>query len=138
MSSNRIAAALLQRASRNFATSSGTSHAHLRSWYNVQQRRHLSTTLCRRAAAPAVPPAKSTVLLTSPTQHDIDEQELDAELIPPQNAKLGITDRAAEQLRAISTRERDPEAALRITVESGGCHGYQYKMALATSREPDD
>ncbi|EJD42245.1 hypothetical protein AURDEDRAFT_67965, partial [Auricularia subglabra TFB-10046 SS5] len=30
------------------------------------------------------------------------------------------------------------DSALRIAVESGGCHGYQYKMELAKSREPDD
>lgn len=34
--------------------------------------------------------------------------------------------------------EKDANAALRIAVESGGCHGYQYKMALATGRLPDD
>jgi iron-sulfur cluster assembly accessory protein len=34
--------------------------------------------------------------------------------------------------------KKDPNAALRITVESGGCHGYQYKMQLASHREVDD
>lgn len=43
-----------------------------------------------------------------------------------------------QQLRAISKRENNPDAALRIAVESGGCHGYQYKMELATSRSGDD
>ncbi|KAH7104086.1 hypothetical protein BKA62DRAFT_615484, partial [Auriculariales sp. MPI-PUGE-AT-0066] len=28
--------------------------------------------------------------------------------------------------------------ALRIAVESGGCHGYQYKLEVARTREPDD
>jgi len=43
-----------------------------------------------------------------------------------------------QQLCAIAEREKDPNAALRITVESGGCHGYQYKMELAKSRSEDD
>ena len=38
----------------------------------------------------------------------------------------------------IAEIESDPNAALRVAVESGGCHGYQYKMELATSRSPDD
>ncbi|EGN93784.1 hypothetical protein SERLA73DRAFT_63421, partial [Serpula lacrymans var. lacrymans S7.3] len=38
----------------------------------------------------------------------------------------------------ISTRERNSDAALRIAVQSGGCHGYQYTMELAKAREPDD
>ncbi|EPQ57735.1 hypothetical protein GLOTRDRAFT_37542, partial [Gloeophyllum trabeum ATCC 11539] len=39
---------------------------------------------------------------------------------------------------SIAARENNPDAALRIAVESGGCHGYQYKMELAKSRNPDD
>ncbi|KZT65390.1 hypothetical protein DAEQUDRAFT_747061 [Daedalea quercina L-15889] len=35
-------------------------------------------------------------------------------------------------------REHNPDAALRIAVESGGCHGYQYKLELAKRREDDD
>lgn len=43
-----------------------------------------------------------------------------------------------QQLRSIATRENRPDAALRIAVESGGCHGYQYKMELAKEALPDD
>ncbi|EDR09121.1 uncharacterized protein LACBIDRAFT_326486 [Laccaria bicolor S238N-H82] len=39
---------------------------------------------------------------------------------------------------SIATREKNPDAALRVSVESGGCHGYQYKMDLAKERLPDD
>jgi Fe-S cluster assembly iron-binding protein IscA len=38
----------------------------------------------------------------------------------------------------IAEREHNPNTALRIAVESGGCHGYQYKMELAITRSPDD
>ncbi|TEB37458.1 hypothetical protein FA13DRAFT_1621642, partial [Coprinellus micaceus] len=41
-------------------------------------------------------------------------------------------------LRSIATRENNSDAALRIAVESGGCHGYQYKMELAKGRSLDD
>lgn len=43
-----------------------------------------------------------------------------------------------KQLMKIAGREKSVDAGLRIAVESGGCHGYQYKMELAKSRSPDD
>lgn len=43
-----------------------------------------------------------------------------------------------QQLQRISQREKNPDAALRIAVESGGCHGYQYKMELSKKRQADD
>ncbi|KAJ7782847.1 hypothetical protein B0H16DRAFT_1297595 [Mycena metata] len=100
--------------------------------------RQLTTSLPRRAALATPPPAQPTVLLFSPSPEYIEQEEIDVELLPPQEAQIVITDRAAEQLRTISTREADPAAALRIAVESGGCHGYQYKMELAKSRALDD
>lgn len=30
------------------------------------------------------------------------------------------------------------DTALRVSVESGGCHGYQYKMEVTTQVESDD
>ncbi|KAF8449255.1 hypothetical protein L210DRAFT_3317980, partial [Boletus edulis BED1] len=34
--------------------------------------------------------------------------------------------------------QRERDATLHISVEFGGCHGYQYKMALANVRAPGD
>ncbi|VDB83320.1 unnamed protein product [Peniophora sp. CBMAI 1063] len=84
------------------------------------------------------PPSHPTLLVRHPTQEDLDSEEIDAEVIVPEEAKLELTDRAAEQLHRISEREKNDEAALRIAVESGGCHGYQYKMELAKAFAPDD
>ncbi|KAJ6603156.1 hypothetical protein B0H10DRAFT_2079641 [Mycena sp. CBHHK59/15] len=100
--------------------------------------RSLVSSSFRRAALATQPPAQPTVLLFSPSPENIEQEEIDIELLPPQQAHIAITDRAAEQLRSISTREANPDAALRIAVESGGCHGYQYKMELAKSRLLDD
>jgi Fe-S cluster assembly iron-binding protein IscA len=44
----------------------------------------------------------------------------------------------AQQLRNISMRDRDEDLALRVLVESGGCHGYQYKLELTSKRQPSD
>ncbi|KAI0052072.1 hypothetical protein FA95DRAFT_1580193 [Auriscalpium vulgare] len=101
------------------------------------------------AALAQLPPSKPTVLLLYPTQQDLEAAELDAEAIPPEDARIDLTDRAAEvcptvthsarqQLRTVASREGNSESALRISVESGGCHGYQYKMELTTHREPED
>lgn len=43
-----------------------------------------------------------------------------------------------KQLQSIATREHSPSAGLRIAVESGGCHGYQYTMELASERSVED
>jgi len=45
---------------------------------------------------------------------------------------LEITPRAAKRLSDIMTKDGNPYLALRIQVESGGCHGFQYLMSLVT------
>ncbi|KAG6837796.1 hypothetical protein H0H93_016164 [Arthromyces matolae] len=71
-------------------------------------------------------------------QKYLEEKEIYVDLPPPEQVKLIITDRAAERLRTIAATQESPDIALRITVESGGCHGYQYKMELAADHSPDD
>ncbi|KAK3313739.1 hypothetical protein B0H66DRAFT_566863 [Apodospora peruviana] len=46
--------------------------------------------------------------------------------------KLEITPRAANRLSQIMSKDSNPHLALRIQVESGGCHGFQYLMKLVT------
>ncbi|KAI8962761.1 hypothetical protein F5Y11DRAFT_176726 [Daldinia sp. FL1419] len=45
---------------------------------------------------------------------------------------LEITPRAANKLSQIMVRDKNPNLALRISVESGGCHGFQYLMSLTS------
>ncbi|OLN95559.1 Iron-sulfur cluster assembly 2-like protein, mitochondrial [Colletotrichum chlorophyti] len=49
-----------------------------------------------------------------------------------QEMKLEITERAGKRLLAIMKKDDNPNLALRIQVESGGCHGFQYLMSLVT------
>ncbi|KAF9419359.1 [4Fe-4S] proteins maturation [Podila epigama] len=49
-----------------------------------------------------------------------------------------ITDNAVKQLNRIAVRDNNPLQALRITVDSGGCHGYQYMMDLTDVVNEDD
>jgi iron-sulfur cluster assembly protein len=49
-----------------------------------------------------------------------------------------ITDRAAEKASKLLQERGLENGALRVFVVGGGCSGYQYGMALAQEREPDD
>lgn len=46
----------------------------------------------------------------------------------PRRAPSNMTQRLSE----IMTKDSNPHLALRIQVESGGCHGFQYLMSLVT------
>ncbi|CAI7577511.1 unnamed protein product [Penicillium pancosmium] len=58
---------------------------------------------------------------------------------------IGISTRAVERLREITdpttspsaTKEENPYHHLRITVTSGGCHGFQYMMSLESESKID-
>ncbi|TAQ85650.1 hypothetical protein B7494_g6050 [Chlorociboria aeruginascens] len=45
---------------------------------------------------------------------------------------IEITPRASNRLQEIMSKDSNPNLALRIQVESGGCHGFQYLMSLTT------
>ncbi|KAI9660934.1 MAG: hypothetical protein M1821_009261 [Bathelium mastoideum] len=55
--------------------------------------------------------------------------------------EVQITPRAANRLKQIMTNESNSNLCLRISVESGGCHGFQYLMSLtdtsSVSQEDD-
>lgn len=43
-----------------------------------------------------------------------------------------------QRLLEIQKKDENPNLALRITVESGGCHGFQYIMSLSDKFDPDE
>lgn len=75
----------------------------------------------RQYSASAAARACETRTLHNP-QMDEDGNEM----------RLEITPRAAKRLSEIMTKDKNPQLALRIQVESGGCHGFQYLMRLVT------
>ena len=50
---------------------------------------------------------------------------------------ITITPRAAHRLQTISETDHNPDLALRVSVESGGCHGFQYLMSLVNTNDVD-
>ncbi|KAI5238983.1 hypothetical protein E4T43_07023 [Aureobasidium subglaciale] len=48
---------------------------------------------------------------------------------------IDILPRAVNRLHNISVKENNPSLCLRVAVESGGCHGFQYLMSTTTLEE---
>ncbi|MGK6321232.1 iron-sulfur cluster insertion protein ErpA [Sphingomonas sp. DT-204] len=52
-------------------------------------------------------------------------------------SEIGLTSAAAARVAAIAERQGRP-AILRLSVEGGGCSGFQYRFDLADAPEGDD
>ncbi|MDP2194016.1 MAG: iron-sulfur cluster insertion protein ErpA [Alphaproteobacteria bacterium] len=51
---------------------------------------------------------------------------------------ITITDAAAQQIKHLQVQENDPSLFLRITVEGGGCSGFQYEIKIDTHTHEND
>ncbi|WVQ72275.1 hypothetical protein IAR50_001825 [Cryptococcus sp. DSM 104548] len=100
------------------------------------------------SAAPHLPPipTRPNIKVTAPSLAAIKEEGFlddDVKLLPPEEAFLNISPEAVQQLCRITAREpleilQRNKLALRVGVESGGCHGYQYLMDITEERGVDD
>lgn len=66
------------------------------------------------------------------SQEDIDDFEMTKLVHGETKLNIAITKRASDKLNSIAEDDKNPETALRIRVESGGCHGFQYNLDLTT------
>jgi iron-sulfur cluster assembly accessory protein len=58
-------------------------------------------------------------------------------LSPMSETAIDLTSSAAERVATIATKQGKP-AILRLSVEGGGCAGFQYKFGLADTVESED
>ncbi|KAF5098164.1 hypothetical protein DV451_003520 [Geotrichum candidum] len=63
--------------------------------------------------------ASDNTTITNPVKNDAGEL-----------LSIKISQRAAQKLNAINEADKKTDQVLRIAVESGGCHGYQYILGL--------
>lgn len=59
-------------------------------------------------------------------------------MVKERTLDLSLTDTALTQLKGLIVKQNEPDLALRVFVSPGGCSGYQYGMALDSSRGEDD
>ncbi|GAA5856486.1 hypothetical protein JCM8547_008766 [Rhodosporidiobolus lusitaniae] len=88
-----------------------------------RQQQQLDTVTC-----PAQPP-------DNPPE---DFEPVEDELREGEKLEMKLTESAVKQIHRAQQHAKDPSLALRLAVESGGCHGYSYKMQVTSKREPDD
>jgi iron-sulfur cluster assembly accessory protein len=53
-------------------------------------------------------------------------------------APVTVTERAAARIAKIAATDATGGGSLRVSVEGGGCSGFQYKFDMVSSGEPDD
>ncbi|TKA75793.1 hypothetical protein B0A55_06401 [Friedmanniomyces simplex] len=80
----------------------------------------------RRSFSSTTPPRLAKAI-TNP-RHDEEGNEM----------TITISPRAAHRLQLLSETDANPDLALRVSVESGGCHGFQYLMSLVNARDIDE
>ncbi|KAI1801893.1 hypothetical protein F4811DRAFT_532280 [Daldinia bambusicola] len=107
-----LAARDIRSRARNLRTrNDGNLITHTGRYATANAHRHFSATA----------PWRKTMVMHNP-QKDEDGNVM----------MLEITPRAATKLSQIMAKDKNPNLALRISVESGGCHGFQYLMSLTT------
>ncbi|BGP22020.1 iron-sulfur cluster assembly accessory protein Isa2 [Rhodotorula toruloides] len=67
-----------------------------------------------------------------------DFEPVEEELAEGETLEMHLTDAAIKQIERAQQAAQDDKLVLRLAVESGGCHGYQYKMQVTSKREDDD
>lgn len=51
---------------------------------------------------------------------------------------IGVTERAAERLKALLANEANPDAKFRVAISGGGCSGFQYGFSFDAEVNADD
>lgn len=129
-------------ASRTFSSSQRTQHLPSRistDCGNTTRLRNTTLNPTQRHAFSTTAPVQKTIYLTEPRE-DPEGKEMSIE-ITPRAAKvshfrisllLKFLANAYQRLSEIIKVSNDPSFALRVQVQSGGCHGFQYLTTNAS------
>lgn len=84
------------------------------------------------ASTRLTPPHRRTLATHAPTLTSKPDNPEEPNVYKKGDPTILLTERAVKQLLKIALKDKDKAArlGLRIAVEPGGCHGYQYKMEL--------
>ena len=55
-----------------------------------------------------------------------------------EGATVGFTESAANKVKALVEEEKNPDLKLRVSVDGGGCSGFQYGFAFDENANDDD
>ncbi|KAL1900638.1 [4Fe-4S] proteins maturation [Sporothrix stenoceras] len=126
---------------RGYATAPSTSESHTgaRQHKSLSSRRQQTSPLSTQTlsswttlrSSAMQPRSFSTTSRRANTQTLLNPQKDD----DGNEMRLEITSRAAKRLAKVMEKDANNRLALRIQVESGGCHGFQYVMSLVTLPE---
>eukprot|EP00897_Mesotaenium_endlicherianum_P001100 jgi/Mesen1/10991/ME000097S10576 len=86
------------------------------------------------ASVPSI--GHATILHTSQRRQYGDAMESTA--ASPDDSGLIITDGCVRRLEELRKEEGNADLMLRLSVEGGGCSGFQYTFTLDTRQNPDD
>lgn len=84
-----------------------------------------------KAESPVSPGSSSPAV----PQIDIDDFKLTSLAHGTTDLQIAITESASAKLNLIAIEDKNPNTALKIVVESGGCHGFQYNLNLCDMKE---
>lgn len=119
-------------------TPSRAERALLRREWSAQLRTRTTTSRTFSVSAAQ----RATVCVHNPVK-DEEGKEMMLEITPraakvrlspplPTHTSRSTTAHIQQRLSQIAAKDQNPNLALRISVESGGCHGFQYLMKLIT------
>lgn len=135
---------MIQRGLRHSRTYTKTFSCLRRGYSSVPKTRAYysqlanSSTKSLKPAAFALPKDAPPPVPTSNMSDDLDKLRdfhLTKIIRGHTDLKIGITDRAMNKLVEIAEDDNNPDSALKISVESGGCHGFQYNLDLTNYKD---
>ncbi|GAA5937776.1 hypothetical protein JCM3775_002124 [Rhodotorula graminis] len=121
--------------------------AHARQLHTTTRAPGLASTRPRTSSSPSslliaatFAPARRTIVCPAepPPAPSDDFEPVEDDLPPGQHLAMTLTPSAIRQILRAQAAASNPALALRLAVESGGCHGYQYKMQVTADRDQDD